>query len=144
MWRKRKKTPDGSGSVTPEEDDDIIDDESEKQEPGTTADDSVIPGTMEMLSHPADAGLLNLPDRFEDLPLNQRSEPVTPSRRDSQLWKFLSTDRSTRRNAITDLCCYAEAGILELPDRFEDLSVNIGQSNNGAHDPNAPSTSKQG
>ncbi|XP_078035171.1 uncharacterized protein LOC144469108 isoform X2 [Augochlora pura] len=116
MWRKRKKTPDGSGSVTPEEDDDIIDDESEKQEPGTTADDSVIPG----------------------------SEPVTPSRRDSQLWKFLSTDRSTRRNAITDLCCYAEAGILELPDRFEDLSVNIGQSNNGAHDPNAPSTSKQG
>ncbi|XP_076379478.1 uncharacterized protein LOC143259788 [Megalopta genalis] len=141
MLRKRKKIPDGSGSITPEEDDDIIDDESKKQDPDTSTVGSVIPATME--SRPAVPGSLKLAERFEDLPLNQRSEPATPSRRDSQLWKFLSTDRSTRRNAITDLCSYSETGILELPERFEDLSVGIGQSNNGTQDSNTPSTSKQ-
>ncbi|XP_076645883.1 uncharacterized protein LOC143355174 isoform X1 [Halictus rubicundus] len=118
MWSKRSKTPDGSGSLTPEEEDNefIDDNEPEKKNPSTSTDGSVIPG----------------------------SEPVTPSRRDAQLWEFLSTNRSARRNAITNvLRCHAKAGMLELPNRFEDLTVNIGQSKNGAHDPNTPGTSKQ-
>ncbi|XP_031833949.1 uncharacterized protein LOC116427577 [Nomia melanderi] len=69
---------------------------------------------------------------------------VTPNSCDGQLCKFLSTGRSGRRNAITDmLACHAEPGLVDLPDRFEDLSVNIDQSNAGVQDPNAPSTSKQ-
>ncbi|KZC11439.1 hypothetical protein WN55_03028 [Dufourea novaeangliae] len=51
---------------------------------------------------------------------------VSRSMCDEQITKFLSTRRSGRRNALTDsLACRAETGIVELPDRFEGLSVNI-------------------
>ncbi|XP_017879886.1 uncharacterized protein LOC108624836 [Ceratina calcarata] len=60
--------------------------------------------------------------------------------------EFLSTERTGRRNALTDLLDHhhhVETGTLDLPNRFEKLTVETDQSNNSMQDQNSPSTSKQ-
>ncbi|XP_017793641.1 PREDICTED: uncharacterized protein LOC108575377 [Habropoda laboriosa] len=58
--------------------------------------------------------------------------------------EFFSTGRTGRRNAVADLFGrHAETEIIDLPDRFEELSVETDQSKNDRQDPNSPGTSKQ-
>ncbi|CAK9822210.1 hypothetical protein ANTRET_LOCUS788 [Anthophora retusa] len=58
--------------------------------------------------------------------------------------EFFSTGRTGRRNAVADLFGrHAEPEMSDLPDRFEELSVETDQSKNDRQDPNSPGTSKQ-
>lgn len=46
---------------------------------------------------------------------------------DDRAKEFLSTGRTGRRNALTEILGrHAETGMLDLPDRFEELSVETG------------------
>ncbi|XP_043603589.1 uncharacterized protein LOC122576828 [Bombus pyrosoma] len=65
---------------------------------------------------------------------------------DDRAKEFLSTGRAGRRNALTEILGrHAEPAMLDLPDRFEELSMETvaGQSSSGGQDPNSPGTSKQ-
>ncbi|XP_012149466.1 uncharacterized protein LOC105663657 [Megachile rotundata] len=63
----------------------------------------------------------------------------TTCRNDSLSEEFLSSRRSGRRNALT----YAESGMVDLPDRFEELSVDTHETNKEGQNPSIPGTSKQ-
>ncbi|XP_076235181.1 uncharacterized protein LOC143179739 isoform X2 [Calliopsis andreniformis] len=104
---KKMLTPRRSGPISPEE----IGNGHETKDPGSTGNGSVTPGTFE---------------------------------NGDGTKEFLSTGRTGRRNALPDIMgCHAETGLLDLPDRFEELSTATDQSSSG-QDPNLPSTSKQG
>ncbi|KAK9294837.1 hypothetical protein QLX08_010693 [Tetragonisca angustula] len=63
---------------------------------------------------------------------------------DDRAKEFLSTGRTGRRNALTQILgCHAKAGMLDLPDRFEKLSMETGQPSNGGQESSSPGTSKQ-
>ncbi|XP_053986404.1 uncharacterized protein LOC128880394 isoform X2 [Hylaeus volcanicus] len=86
----------------------------------------------------------NVPDAKDPGPTGSGS--VTPGSYENGegAKEFLTTGRTGRRNALPNIMGrHAETGILDLPDRFDELSTNTDQPNNG-QDPNAPSTSKQG
>ncbi|XP_034177166.1 uncharacterized protein LOC117602799 isoform X1 [Osmia lignaria lignaria] len=60
-------------------------------------------------------------------------------RNDSLPEEFLSSRRIGRRNALT----YAESGMVDLPDRFEELSVETDEPSTEGRNSSTPGTSKQ-
>lgn len=83
-------TPRRSGPISPEQ----IDNGPETKDPGNVGNGSVTPGALE------------------------NGEGTK---------EFLSTGRTGRRNALPDILGrHAETGLLDLPDRFDELSTTTG------------------
>ncbi|XP_076624945.1 uncharacterized protein LOC143343685 isoform X2 [Colletes latitarsis] len=58
--------------------------------------------------------------------------------------EFLTTGRTGRRNAMPNILGrHAEIGLLDLSNRFKELSTHTDQSSSGGQNLNAPGTSKQ-
>ncbi|XP_016912280.1 uncharacterized protein LOC107997874 isoform X1 [Apis cerana] len=111
---KKMLTPGRSGPISPEE----IGNGPDTKDPGATGNGS---GTY--------ARGTRAPTTYET---------------DERAKEFLSTGRTGRRNALTEILSHhAETGILDLPDRFEELTMETGQTNNSNQDSNSPGTSKQ-
>ncbi|CAL7948744.1 unnamed protein product [Xylocopa violacea] len=87
------------------------------------------------------------PGTSEDGSKTYTRDACTPGvyENDNGMKEFLSTERTGRRNALTEyLRRQAETEELSsVSDRFDKLSVETGQSNSNRQDPNSPSTSKQ-
>lgn len=111
---KKMLTPGRSGPISPEE----IGNGPDTKDPGATGNGS---GTY--------ARGTRAPTAYET---------------DERAKEFLSTGRTGRRNALTEILSHhAETGMLDLPDRFEELTMETGQTNNSSQDSNSPGTSKQ-
>ncbi|XP_043250091.1 uncharacterized protein LOC122396053 isoform X2 [Colletes gigas] len=58
--------------------------------------------------------------------------------------EFLTTGRTGRRNAMPNILGrHAEIGLLDLSNRFKELSTHTDRSSSGGQNLNAPGTSKQ-
>lgn len=84
------------------------------------------------------------PGTSEDGSKTYTRDACTPGvyENDNGMKEFLSTERTGRRNALTEYL-RRQVETEDLPNRFDKLSVETGQSNSNRQDPNSPSTSKQ-